>query len=117
MSTKFVICSLLLIGGLVSGAALSRGTQASDADRPVARMGVEVTTPAPVSVEPGAGNPLQLDPAAPPACGEGTTSDAASCGTGGWVFEPDLGCCASPLARGRWRLGSAVKCCGACAGV
>jgi hypothetical protein len=115
MRTMLVICSLLLIGGVVSGAALSRSTGANDVDRSVARAAVDVAIPAPASAADSAGNPLQLDPGAPSACGEGTTSDAASCSTGGWVFDPSLGCCAGPLVHGKWRLGSAVKCCGACA--
>jgi hypothetical protein len=119
MRTPLVICSLLLIGGVVSGAALSRSTGANDVHRPVARVVGDVATPAPASAAESAGNPLQLDPGAPAACGEGTTSDAASCGTGGWVFDPDLGCCFNiPFGyHGKWRLGSQVKCCGACAGL
>jgi hypothetical protein len=117
MRTTLVICSLLLIGGVVSGAALSRSPGASDDHRSVARAAVEVAAPAPASAADSAGNPLQLDPGAPAACGEGTTSDAASCSTGGWVFDPSLGCCASPIAHGKWRHGSSVKCCGACAGL
>ena len=116
MRTRFMICSLLLIGGLVSGAVVSRSAGAQDVDRPVAGAAAQVATPAPAAVDIAA-NPFQLDPVATPSCGEGATSDAASCATGGWVFAPSLGCCAaSPTGhRGKWLRNGQLKCCGACA--
>jgi hypothetical protein len=117
MRTRFVICSLLLISCVVSGAVLSRSAGAQDVDRAVARAAADVATPAPASVQDITANPLQLDPVATPSCSEGATSDAASCATGGWAFVPELGCCAAfPTGqRGKWRHGSQIKCCGACA--
>jgi hypothetical protein len=74
---------------------------------------------APVTAAPelGAGA-LQLGATDTTQCDNAST-DAASCSTGGWVFDPNLGCCflGARGTLGKWRHGTQVKCCGACAGL
>jgi hypothetical protein len=122
MKTKFVVVSLLMMVGLVGGAALSRSGDAPGSAPPgVAATLVHATQseagPMTQSLtDPVTGAQLQLDTGA---CAEGSTSDAASCSDGGFVFNPNLGCCflGTRGTLGKWTHGSTVKCCGACAGL
>jgi hypothetical protein len=110
---KIMILSFLLIAGVVSAATLSRGPDARVAGHPTAAA---VERAAPVAVDVAAGA-LRLDTAADPCDGASASSDAASCATGGWLQEPQLGCChmGTPQVQARWRHGSQIKCCGNCA--
>jgi hypothetical protein len=121
MKKSFVIVSVLLVCGLVGGLTVSRGRAvAAGPAHGNAMAAAAAGTPAPAltSFREPAADQLQLDRATT-SCTEGATSDAASCSTGGWVFDPNLGCCnLGPRGvMGKWRNGTATKCCGACAGL
>ena len=60
---------------------------------------------------------LQLDQPDRDDCEKNATSDAAACGTGGYIFDARLGCCNLGVGRtaGKWKKGTSIKCCGACA--
>lgn len=105
---KKALMTVCAVCALVLGVGLSRQAPVAPARAAAADVSrVPAAQPA---------DQLQLDTPDRADCEQNATSDAASCATGGWVFDAGADCCLLGPGRivGRWRKGSQVKCCGGC---